>query len=374
MKIKLCIVVGARPNFIKAAPIITAIKKYRKDHKDLNYFLIHTGQHYDENMSDVFFKEMGIPEPHYQLSIGSGNHGKQTGEMIGQIEEILLKENPDMLISIGDTNSTLAGAVAASKLHIPIAHIEAGLRLFNKHIPEEVNRLLTDHLSSLLFVPTKLAKENLIKEGMKPSTILQYGDIMYDATLQFDKIAEKKSKILKTLNLEKDGFILVTVHRAENTAHIDHLKIILDSFVELSAQHKVVMPIHPRTKNLLNEHKLLEEYAKHIQVVDPLGYMDMLVMEKNAKLIVTDSGGVQKEAFFQETPCVTLFENTAWVELVELGWNTIVPPISTKLITKSILKVLKKKTKGKKGSPYGKGDSAELMLGKIVAFLSHPKF
>ena len=173
MKIKLCIVVGARPNFIKAAPIITAIKKYRKDHKDLNYFLIHTGQHYDENMSDVFFKEMGIPQPHYQLNIGSGNHGKQTGEMIGQIEEILLKERPDMLISIGDTNSTLAGAVAASKLHIPISHIEAGLRLFNKNIPEEVNRLLTDHLSSLLFVPTRLARENLVREGMKPNTILQ---------------------------------------------------------------------------------------------------------------------------------------------------------------------------------------------------------
>ncbi len=369
MKIKLCIVVGARPNFIKAAPIITAIKKYRKEYKELTFFLIHTGQHYDENMSDVFFKEMGIPKPDFQLSIGSGNHGKQTGEMIEKIEEILLKEKPDLLVSIGDTNSTLSGALAAAKLHIPIAHVEAGLRLFNKNIPEEVNRLLTDHLSALLFVPTKLGKDNLLKEGMKNNTVFQYGDIMYDATLQFDKVAEKKSKVLKTLGLKKDEFILVTVHRAENTAHIDQLKTILDSFVEVSANHKIVMPIHPRTKNLLKEHNLLDHYSAHIQVTDPLGYMDMLVMEKNARLIVTDSGGVQKEAFFQQTPCVTLFENTAWVELVDLGWNNIVPPKSTKFITKNIMDVLKKK-KGKAGSPYGKGNAAELMVERIITFLT----
>jgi UDP-GlcNAc3NAcA epimerase len=365
---KLCIVVGARPNFIKVAPLITAITQYRKKDKSLSFFMIHTGQHYDENMSDVFFKEMGIPKPKYSLNIGSGSHGKQTGEMLGKIEEILLQEKPDMMVSIGDTNSTLAGALAAAKLNIPVSHIEAGLRLHDRNNAEEVNRVLTDHLASLNFVPTKAGKEFLLNEGFKSNVVFHYGDIMYDAALQFSAIADKKSKILKTLGLKHKEFLLATVHRAENTATIAHTRTILDAFVELSKSIKVVLPIHPRTKNLLVQHNLLDEYAKSIQIIEPLGYLDMLVMEKNAKLIVTDSGGVQKEAFFQGTPCIYLFTNTPWPELVTLGWNTVVPPKSTAFIVKNVKEVLAKK-KGKSGAPYGKGNSAELMLEKMVSFV-----
>ncbi len=369
---KLCIVVGARPNFIKAAPIITAIKKYQKKYPELTFFLIHTGQHYDENMSEVFFKEMGIPMPDFHLKIGSGAHGKQTGEMIGQIEEILIAEKPAMLISIGDTNSTLAGALAAVKLHIPVAHVEAGLRLFNKHIPEEVNRLLTDHVSDLLFVPTKLAKDNLLKEGMKSATVCLYGDIMYDATLQFNKVADKTSKIIERLGLTSKNFILATVHRAENTAGIEQTTRILDAFVQIGKDLQLVMPMHPRTRHLLKENNLFDHYAAGITIIDPIGYLDMLVLEKHARLIVTDSGGVQKEAFFQDTPCVTLFENSPWQELIDLGWITVVPPKSTEAIVKGVKKALKNK-KGGTGSPYGDGDCGELMIKKIISYLGGGK-
>ena len=371
---KLCVVVGTRPNFIKAAPLITAIRKLQKKKKDLEFFTLHNGQHFDENMSDIFFREMQIPKPQYMLSIESGSgHGKQTGEMLAKTEEVLMIERPDMVISIGDTNSTLAGALAAAKLLIPVAHVEAGLRMYNKGLAEDINRTLVDFMSTLLFPPSDSGTKNLLKEGFSKKQVFQYGDVMYDAILQFDKIADKQSKAMKTLDLKKKEFILATVHRAEHTGTIEQAKIILDAFVAISGQIKVVLPMHPRTKKLLVEHDLFDHYSSHIQIVDPLGYLDTIALEKQAKLIVTDSGGVQKEGFYQKTPVIFLFNvKTTWVELVEMGWMVEVQPKSTAQILKQIKKSLDSKP-GKNGQPYGKGNAAELIIGKIVEYLEKEK-
>jgi UDP-GlcNAc3NAcA epimerase len=368
---RLCIVVGARPNFIKAAPLVTAIKKYQKKHKGLSYFILHTGQHFDINMSDVFFNEMKIPKPDYQLDVKDGaTHGRQTGEMLMKVEEVLMSEKPDMVISIGDTNSTLAGALAAAKLSIPIAHVEAGLRMYNKTLAEDVNRVVTDHMSTLLFAPSAVGKKNLEREGFPKGAVWQYGDVMYDALLQFDKIAEKTAKVFKAQKLKKKEFVLVTMHRVENTYSIERARIILDALVGLAKEIKIM---HPRTRNLLKEHGLYDYYAEHLTIIDPVGYLDMLVLEKHAKLVVTDSGGVQKEAFYQRTPCVFLFDvTTSWQELVEMGWMTEVSPKTTPQVLKSLKQALHAKP-GKKGNPYGKGDAAELMIGKIISHLEKNK-
>ncbi len=371
---KLCIVVGARPNFIKAAPLVTAIKKFQKKHKDLTYFILHTGQHFDVNMSDVFFDEMKIPRPDYQLDVDMGStHGKQTGEMLIKLEEVMIAEKPDMVISIGDTNSTLAGALAAAKLTIPIAHVEAGLRMYAKHLAEDVNRVVTDHMSTLLFAPSAVGRKNLEREGFPKSAVYQYGDVMYDALLQFDKIADKTAKVFKNLKLKKKGFVLVTMHRIENTYSIERARIILDALVETAKEIKVVLPLHPRTRNMLKQHNLFDYYSEHLILTDPVGYLDMLVLEKHAKLVVTDSGGVQKEAFYQKTPCIFYFDDkTSWTELVELGWMTEVVPKSKEQMFKQIKKALHAGP-GKKGNPYGKGNSAELMIGKIIEHLKAKK-
>ncbi len=367
---KLCIVVGARPNFIKAAPLVTAIRKFQKKHKDLSFFILHTGQHFDVNMSDVFFNEMKIPKPDYQLDVKDGTtHGRQTGEMLMKAEEVLMKERPDMVISIGDTNSTLAGALAAAKLNIPISHVEAGLRMYNKTLAEDVNRVVTDHMSTLLFTPSAVGTKNLKNEGFPKSAVWQYGDVMYDALLQFDKIAEKTTKVYKELKLKTKEFVLVTMHRVENTFSIERARYILDALVGLSKEIKIVLPLHPRTRNLLKEHSLFEYYSEHLTIIDPVGYLDMLVLEKHAKLVVTDSGGVQKEAFYQRTPCVFLFDvTTSWKELVQLGWMTEVAPKSAAQVLRALKKALHAKP-GKKGNPYGKGNAAELMIGKIIEHL-----
>lgn len=371
---KLCIVVGARPNFIKAAPLVTAIKKFQKKHKDLTYFILHTGQHFDVNMSDVFFDEMKIPRPDYQLDVDMGStHGKQTGEMLIKLEEVMIAEKPDMVISIGDTNSTLAGALAAAKLAIPIAHVEAGLRMYAKHLAEDVNRVVTDHMSTLLFAPSAVGRKNLEREGFPKSAVYEYGDVMYDALLQFDKIADKTAKVYKNLKLKKKDFVLVTMHRIENTYSVERARIILDALVETAKEIKVVLPLHPRTRNMLKQHNLFDYYSEHLILTDPVGYLDMLVLEKHAKLVVTDSGGVQKEAFYQKTPCIFYFDDkTSWKELVELGWMTEVVPKSKEQMFKQIKKALHAGP-GKKGNPYGKGNSAELMIGKIIEHLKGKK-
>ena len=308
-------IVGARPQFIKLAPLSKVLREIK-----FKEIIIHTGQHYDENMNDLFFEELEIPKPDYNLKVGSGNHGQQTGKMLIGIEKILIKEKPDLVIVYGDTNSTLAGALATSKLHIPLAHVEAGLRSFNKKMAEEINRIVVDHLSDLLFCPTETAVENLKKEGITKGVYL-VGDIMFDALMYFSRISEKKSKILEKLNLNPKSYYLATVHRAENTDNYERLKNILTAFSKL--EEPLVFPIHPRTKKMI-KYFGLNNLLDGILVIEPVGYLDMIKLEKNAKAILTDSGGVQKEAFWLKVPCITLRDETEWIETVKYGWNRIV--------------------------------------------------
>jgi len=314
---KILTVVGARPQFIKLAPLSKILRE-----NGVNEIIIHTGQHYDENMNDLFFKELEIPEPDYNLGIGSGNHGEQTGRMLIEIEKIMLKEKPDLVIVYGDTNSTLAGALAASKLHIKLAHVEAGLRSFNKRMPEEINRVLTDHVSDILFCPTQTAVENLKNEGITKGVYL-VGDVMFDALVHFSKISDMKSNILERLNIKPKEYYLATIHRAENTDNYERLKNILTAFSKMDEM--VVFPIHPRTRKMINYYGLDDLLENdNVKVIDPVGYLDMLKLEKNAKAILTDSGGVQKEAFWLKVPCITLRDETEWIETVNLGWNRLV--------------------------------------------------
>lgn len=309
---KVVTIVGARPQFIKAAVLS---RELRKDHEEI---LVHTGQHYDDNMSGVFFKELEIPEPNYNLGIGSGSHGKQTGEMLSGIEDILLKESPDWVLVYGDTNSTLAGALAASKLQLRIAHVEAGLRSFNRNMPEEINRVLTDHLSSLLFCPTETAVNNLCNEGIRQG-VHQVGDVMYDALLWALGKAELNSGILQQMGLNPGSYLLATVHRAENTDNLDRLRGILKAFNKL--EDSLIWPVHPRTRKILDDIHWMP--GKSVRLIDPVSYVDMVHLEKNARVILTDSGGMQKEAYWMGVPCVTLRDETEWVETVISKWNIL---------------------------------------------------
>jgi UDP-N-acetylglucosamine 2-epimerase (non-hydrolysing) len=323
ISLKIVDIVGARPQFIKLAPILRAIVKHNQKRPEcpIQEVLVHTGQHYDYEMSQVFFDELGLKSPDYHLGVGSGTHGYQTGEMLKRIEEVLIKEKPDMVMVYGDTNTTLAGALAAAKLHIPVAHVEAGLRSFNREMPEEINRVLTDHISDFLFCPTQTAVENLRREGIEKGVYL-VGDVMYDAVLLYLDLAEKKSEIMERLGLKPKSYALATVHRAENTDQPERLRSIFEGLERVAEEGlPVILPLHPRTRKQLNT---LGIHPKEVQVLDPVSYLDMLFLEKNARVILTDSGGVQKEAFFFRVPCVTLREETEWVETVETGWNTLV--------------------------------------------------
>jgi UDP-GlcNAc3NAcA epimerase len=318
---KIITVVGARPQFIKAAAVSN---KLRKEHEEV---LIHTGQHYDKNMSDIFFDELEIPKPEYNISVGSGNHGFQTGSMLIKLEEIYTKEKPDMILVYGDTNSTLAGALCASKMLVPVAHVEAGLRSFNKAMPEEQNRILTDHISDYLFAPTNTAVENLKSENVVKN-VYNVGDVMYDAVEHFKTIAERKSTVIRDLNLNGSDYILTTIHRAENTNDINRLKNIIEALNE--SGKKVILPLHPRTKKYIEEYGL--KLSDNISIIDPVGYLDMISLEMNSSKIVTDSGGVQKEAFFMAKPCVTMRDETEWVETVQNGWNVVVGTDKNKIL------------------------------------------
>lgn len=332
---KILTVVGARPQFIKAGAVSREIRKSNTE------VLIHTGQHYDRNMSDVFFEELDIPKPDYNLGIGSATHGKQTGEMLIGIERILLREKPDMVLVYGDTNSTLAGALAAAKIHIPVAHVEAGLRSYNMRMPEEQNRVLTDHISNLLLCPTQNAVDNLARENIIES-VFNTGDVMYDSVLRYMETANIRigfAKCVKTVDrcadldlqpsveicdIKSDNYILATIHRAENTDNTDGLKTIIESLND--SPYPVIFPVHPRTRKCIRDAlDLLAERRANILFIEPVGYLEMLILTENAKKVVTDSGGLQKEAYFLRTPCITLRDETEWAETLIGGWNTLTP-------------------------------------------------
>jgi UDP-GlcNAc3NAcA epimerase len=350
---KILTIIGARPQFIKAAAVSHAFAQ----HTDIQEILLHTGQHFDNNMSDVFFDELGIPKPAYNLGIGGGLHGAMTGAQLTGIETILLQENPDWVMVYGDTNSTLAGALAAAKLHIPIAHVEAGLRSFNRRMPEEINRVVTDHVSTALFAPTQVAMQHLTHEGIPVKHCHQVGDVMFDAALLFGERAKQSSTILQQLNLSAGNFILATIHRAENTDDPQRLHVILATLGNVSRTLPVVWPVHPRTRKLLEQPALRSLLGEQVHLIDPIGYLDMIMLEQSAAVIATDSGGVQKEAFFCSTPCVTLRDETEWVELVEAGWNTLVSPHNTDIVTSTILNAIN--SKGRAITPYGIGDAGQ---------------
>jgi UDP-N-acetylglucosamine 2-epimerase (non-hydrolysing) len=355
-KIKILCIVGARPNFIKIAPLIEELNKLNR----FSYKLIHTGQHYDFEMSQVFFQELKIPKPDYNLGIGSGSHAWQTAKIMEKLEPIILKEKPNLVIVVGDVNSTLAGALTAKKLNIPVAHIEAGVRQFDRNMPEEINRILTDHISDFLFCPTKTAVENLKKEGIEKG-VYNTGDIMYDI-FKKSKVKSRRSKVLKRLNLKPKSYLLLTLHRPSNVDNLENLKNILEAIEE--SGEKIVFPIHPRTKKQLKKLKRLNPCKlTNFQLIDPVGYLDMLSLEENAKKIITDSGGVQKEAYWFKVPCITLMKNTGWPETVKTGWNILVGNDKEKTIEA----IKKFKPKKRQYNYFGNGKSAQ----KIVKILKH---
>jgi UDP-GlcNAc3NAcA epimerase len=354
--IKLVTVVGARPQFIKAAMLSRAVCGT----DGVEEVVIHTGQHYDPNMSDVFFDELKIERPTHNLGIGGGSHGQNTGRMLEAIEHILLKESPTAVVVYGDTDSTLAGALAAAKLCIPVVHVEAGLRSYNMSMPEEVNRRLTDHVSSLLLAPNESAVTILLGEGLNLSTIRNTGDLMFDAALHFGELAQSRSDVLISLGLRPGNYILATVHRQENTDDRNRLACLVRAFE--NSPFTIVLPLHPRARKRMEEFSIV--LPSNVLVTQPLGYLDMVMLEKNARLIATDSGGVQKEAYFHGIPCITLRNETEWPELIEMGWNRLVSPDSEDL-TRALMRDYER---GRQDlAPYGNGDAADLAIAAIKA-------
>jgi UDP-GlcNAc3NAcA epimerase len=345
--LKIATIVGARPQFIKAAAISRVLKEEYKG--KVEEILIHSGQHYDDNMSQVFFDELGIPSPTHHLNIEAGAHGKQTGQMLQKIEQVLINEKPDFAIVYGDTNTTLSGALAASKLHIPVAHIEAGLRSFNKSMPEEINRVVTDHVSTLLFSPTRTGYENLLREGFSENNkspftidnpkIFHCGDVMYDNALYFADLAKKKSSVIGEYNLKENNFVLCTIHRDNNTDFPERLNAIFKSLHDISKNFDihVIIPLHPRTSKRLKSNltqELFEQLKKtsRIRIIDPVSYLEMIMLEKQARIIITDSGGVQKESFFYKKPCIVLRPESEWVELIEHGTTILADADNSRIL------------------------------------------
>ena len=359
---KILTIVGARPQFIKAA----ALSREFKNHTNIEEVILHTGQHFDHNMSDVFFEEMQIPHPKYNLNINSLSHGAMTGRMLEKIENILIFEKPDYLLVYGDTNSTLAGALAAKKLEIQVVHVEAGLRSFNMTMPEEINRILTDRISDVLFCPTPSAIENLKKEGFSSFDISIYnvGDVMQDTALFYEKKADQSSDILNLSHIKKNQYYLCTLHRAENTNNMERLESIIKGLNNLASDYRIVLPIHPRTKKLLNKFKLNE----NIKIIDPVGYFDMIQLIKNSRLVITDSGGLQKEAYFFNKFCVTTRDQTEWIELVNHGYNKIVGADSKKIIDS--VNYFESQTFHKEIELYGGGNAAKGIVSNLIKHFS----
>jgi len=378
--IKILNIVGARPQIIKASAISRAIRKYYPE--KITEIIVHTGQHYDKEMSAVFFDELEIHKPDYNLGVGSAGHGRQTSMMITGIEEVLLKEKPDCVLLYGDTNSSLAGALAASKLHFPVIHIEAGLRSFNKSMPEELNRIMSDHSSTLLFAPTNAAFKNLMNEGFRPENSPPYtidnpkiyftGDIMYDNALFYSELAEKKKiSFIEELKVTRDNYILTTIHRDINTDDIRRLEDILTSFKTLSEEHSItfVMPLHPRTIISLktNLPSLYQDLlnCEYVRIIPPVSYLEMILLEKTCRMIITDSGGVQKESHFFRKPCIVLRKETEWVELVNNGTAVLVDADPVRIRTE-FERLLKNGSALEFPGFYGNGKTAEFILEEIM--------
>ena len=357
---KIVTILGARPQFIKAASVSREIKNQVSNGVNINEFIVHTGQHYDVNMSDIFFQEMKIPKPHYSLGVRGMSQGHMTGQMIENIEKVLLKESPDWVLVYGDTNSTLAGAIAASKLNIKIAHIEAGLRSFNIHMPEEINRIMTDRVSSLLFCPTKDAIKNLTSEGFNHwknnAEIVLSGDVMQDSAIYYKEFSKKPIDI----SIE-DNFVLGTIHRAENTNDSDRLRNIVNALNEIAKKKQVILPLHPRTKIAL---KGASFDTSNLTIINPVGYLNMIWLIDHCSQVMTDSGGLQKEAFFFKKPCITFRDETEWVELVTYGFNVIAPPKNGKILDayKSFKQSLNYDI-----DLYGQGKACSLIVKKLIS-------
>ena len=359
---RICTVIGARPQFVKAAGVSARLAEMRRGGADVEEVLIHTGQHYDPAMSEIFFSELGIPKEKYNLNVGSGSQAVQTARMLEGLEAALLEERPDWVLLYGDTNSTLAGALAAVKLHIPVAHVEAGMRSFNRGMPEEINRVVTDHTADLNFCSTELAVENLAAEGRGGTAVL-VGDVMYDCALRFQELAERNCDPLADFALEAGAYVLLTCHRAENTNDPARLAGIVDAVNSIADDIVVFYPAHPRLKSFLEKYGL--SFSEKVRVVEPVGYLDMLLLEKSAALILTDSGGIQKEAFFYRVPCVTMRDETEWTETVELGWNKLVGA-SQDAIETAVTDFVTNPPAATGEEPYGDGDAAGKILERLI--------
>jgi UDP-N-acetylglucosamine 2-epimerase len=375
MSLHVLSIVGARPQFVKAAMVVEAVRAHNRSHKHgrhLHHTLVHTGQHYDHNLSDVFFEQMLLPKPKYNLAVGSATHGKQTGQLLVGIEQVLLQEQPDVVMVYGDTNSTLAGALAASKLGVKVAHVEAGLRSFNRAMPEEINRVLTDHVSDFLYCPTTTAVKHLAEEGITRGVHLS-GDVMLDAVLNYQQVADKRSRILNTLGLSEGNYILFTVHRAENTDSEANLVSIFELLAK--TPYPMVFPVHPRTRTRTMQVAALQallttvSHSANVLMIDPVSYLDMLALESHARVVMTDSGGVQKEAYFLGVPCLTLRNETEWVETLEGGWNRLVDVNSGKafpLIDSLWNKNGAHPSSSRTLSSFGAGQAAEVLIRQLV--------
>jgi UDP-GlcNAc3NAcA epimerase len=360
---KILTVLGARPQFIKASVVSHRFRQFGQ----FQELLVHTGQHFDANMSDVFFNELGMSKPDYFLDIHGGGHGAMTGRMLERLEQVILAERPDAVLVYGDTNSTLAGALAATKLHIPVAHVEAGLRSFNMAMPEEVNRILTDRVSRWLFAPTQTAVQHLQREGFSSEQIHLVGDVMYDVALHHGQRVQSGMGLMARLGLEPKGYVLATVHRAENTDNLERLVAIVEALEATAESIRVVWPLHPRTRTVLSQTTRFERISSKVTLIEPVGYLDMVQLEKYAALIATDSGGVQKEAFFYGVPCVTLRDETEWVELLDSGWNRLAPPVDSQSLVRLITAALG--SQGKPVAPYGSGSAAQAIVDKLTEVL-----
>ena len=359
---KIVTVVGARPQFIKAAAVSREIAATH----GVAERLVHTGQHHDANMSDTFFAELGIPAPAHRLGIAGLSHGAMTGRMLEALEAVMTEERPDVVLVYGDTNSTLAGALAAAKLHIPVAHVEAGLRSFNRAMPEEINRVLTDHCSDLLFTPTSTATRNLATEGVPADRVRQVGDVMYDAVLWFASDLPERPAILERHGLEARRYVLATIHRQETTDDPARLRAVVEGLATVAREMPVILPLHPRTRARIDSAGL-RPVIGDATVIEPVGYRDMVALTSRAAVVATDSGGLQKEAFFQSVPCVTLRTETEWGELVDAGWNRLVPPNDATAIATAIAGAVG--SSGRAEAPYGEGRAAAAILENLVSRL-----